>query len=130
MNTKLFLSLIFTLFTLNTSFGAEVKSTHLMVSVDNQIITMDQVEKAVSDLVIRDFNTSHCFAETDLVEYIPYDQVDGISYYGVAILELRWSCDQNANNLLEMIISDKRYTIWANPSISGFPAFSGGNKSF
>ena len=99
-----------------------------MISIDKLGTAAVDIQKNIEALNIRDTNTSQCYAESQVVDYIDFQNLPDTPYYGVAIVDITWSCDESLKALLERIESSEKYTIYSNPVIDVFPGISGNNS--
>jgi hypothetical protein len=108
------------------SMTAFANSAQLLITIDKAGVRASEVAKAVETLNIQNYGMGTCYADTQVMNYIPYSNDRDI--HGVAMVTLSWECDQNATTLLSLINKSKSYTVYSGSPIWPFPATSGGNK--
>jgi hypothetical protein len=96
------------------------EETTLMVSIDRNV-SQKEVQAAIDALNHRDLTTGTCWVESAVETYIPYTDAP---YYGVALVKLTWQCDETAQDYVNRLHADERYTVWANSRIEPFPVVS------
>ncbi len=102
--------------------------TILMVSIDKIGVSSKDVQNAIAKLNHKDPSMGTCYVDSTVTEYIDYSKFDKAApYYGVAIVDFKWQCDNHAKGYLTKLVQSRKYTIWANSVIGPWPAVSGSN---
>ena len=71
-------------------------------------------------------HTGTCWAKAEVTEYIPYDPEE-IPYFGIALVDLTYSCESEGQKYLDEVKANPFYTIWSNSRVDPFPGISGSN---
>lgn len=100
------------------------KTAEVMVSIDKKGVRPHQIKKFTDALNFKDHSMGTCFVESSVQNYIPYTDAP---YYGVAILSLKWECDERLTDFLMKIHEKRAYTVYPNSEIGPFPGVSGSN---
>jgi hypothetical protein len=127
MKGNMMKKLILTMILLSSAF-ARAGETQLIISIDKEGVRPDQIRIAVNTLNHRDLTTGICYAETLVRNYIDYRSFAPTApYFGVAIVNFKWNCDDYGQAYLTKITASKAYTVWSNPKTGPLPAVSGSN---
>jgi hypothetical protein len=108
---------------------ASTGSATLIISV-NKTVPLAEAETIAAKLEFHDPNMGTCYVDSHVNQYIPYTSCYNDSscpYWGVALVDLKWTCDLPLKLWLEKIQGDRNYTIYSNGPIGPFPIVSGGN---
>lgn len=124
------LSFVSLLFAFAAKSHAEQET--VMVSI-NKSVPLSEAQSKAKELEQLDSSTGTCYFQAKLTQYIPYSSCENDStcpYWGVALVDLSWQCNQSLPSLkawMERVTNDISFTIYSNGQIGPFPIVSGGN---
>jgi hypothetical protein len=114
--------------TLTADTANEVEKAALMIAVEKDTVAAADVQQPIKDLNYKHTTAGTCYAEETVTEYIDYTEFDDEApYYGVAFVDLTYSCVENARAYAQRVEADNRYQIYSNPTVGGEPLFGVSN---
>lgn len=120
------LTRILVILTLILSSVAYGKNESLIITIE-KTVSPYMIQRAVKDLEVHDYSYGQCYFYSKVESYIDSSNDSQASYWGTAIVELEYECaDERRNQYIRSLLQDRRFKLWSNPNIGGFPSVSGG----
>lgn len=105
-------------------------SATLLISINHTVPQME-LQKYITALERIDVSMGTCSFNATVSDYIPYEQVEDINYYGVALVQVDEVCAQEQLKTYIQWIEEQQkkgiYTLYSNPIVGPTPVFSGRN---